>query len=64
MITRPPLYARVGLFLIGLGVFGWGLRSLLGGHAFYQSFWGDAVFAPIPVLVGAAVMLLAFRKTS
>ena len=58
----PFRYGRIGLFLIGLGVFSVGLGSLLRGHLFYQSFWGGAAFAPVVLLGGLAVMVLAVRK--
>jgi hypothetical protein len=54
-----PRYARSGLGLLGLGVLSLGLKTLLKGHLFYQTYWGGAAFAPIGVLIGVLIIYLA-----
>jgi hypothetical protein len=55
-------FARAGLFLVGVGLFASGLGYLLRGQAFYQNYWGGAVFDPIVILIGGVVIYLALFR--
>jgi hypothetical protein len=57
--TPKPWYVRPLLGLVGLGFLTLGLRTLLKGHLFYQTYWGGAAFAPIVILIGVFVLCLA-----
>jgi len=54
-----PWYVRPLLGLVGLGFLSLGLRPLLKGGLFYQTYWGGAAFAPVVVLIGLFVLCLA-----
>jgi hypothetical protein len=50
---------RVGFAAIGLGLVGNGLAPLIQGRSFYANYWGGAVFAPVSLIIGIAVILMA-----
>jgi uncharacterized membrane protein len=57
---RPlSLPSRVGFAVIGLGLVGNGLAPLMQGRSFYSNYWGGAVFAPISLMIGIVVILIA-----
>lgn len=43
---------------VGLGLIGGGLSPLIRGSAFYQNYWGGAVFAPFTVIIGGVVLFI------
>jgi hypothetical protein len=49
---KPPWYARLGIFCLGLGLLSLALGTLLKGASFYQNYWGGAVYAPIALIFG------------
>ena len=56
---KVPWYARLGFGLLGLALVFTGLAPLLRGAKFYETYWGGAAFAPIILIIGVAVLLLA-----
>ena len=57
-------YARPGIFLVGLGFFPVRLAPLLAGRAFFQTYCGAAMFAPIPVVGALAMYMPCFVGTT
>jgi hypothetical protein len=57
--TSKPWYVRPMFGLVGLGFVSLGLRPLLKGGLFYQTYWGGAAFAPVVVLLGLFFLCLA-----
>ncbi len=58
-LGAKPWYVRPVLGLVGLGFLSLGLRTLLKGRLFYQTYWGGAAFAPMGVLISFLVLYLA-----
>ena len=48
--------------LIALGLIGIGIGTLKGSDTFYQNWWGQLVFAPLTILIGAFFMFLVIFK--
>ena len=57
--NSKPWHARLGLGLAGLGILSLGLKPLLKGGLFYETYWGGAAFAPLIALIGAFVVYMA-----
>ena len=53
---------RAMMFLLGFSLLGAGLRAFSRDRLFYANYWGGAVFAPVSIVLGAAILVLLVVK--
>jgi hypothetical protein len=59
--SRLKPHHRVTIAILGLVIVAWGALTLIGGQMNYASSWAGLVFAPLALLVGMLVLLMAIK---